>query len=164
MTSSCRTSERQRNPWLRELRSTKLDRCILHLTVPMSSRRAAGDPCCPRRSDDGEHGVQVAEHIARQARFGAKRSCETAVRIRPAGYDGHVPLRGLEPDDFSSNRNLALSYAWSMIFSENRYPTFRDHALARRSTSEGEWWAVRDSNSRHPACKAGALPTELTAP
>jgi len=89
---------------LRELRSTKLDRCILHVTVPMSSRRAAGDPCCPRRSDDGEHGVQVAEQIARQARladllrsrgrlrpFGAKRSCETAVRLRPAGYDGTCP-------------------------------------------------------------------------
>jgi site-specific DNA recombinase len=26
-----------------------------------------------------------------------------------------------------------------------------------------EWWAVTDSNRRHPACKAGALPTELTA-
>ena len=25
------------------------------------------------------------------------------------------------------------------------------------------WWAVRDSNSRHPRCKRGALPTELTA-
>src|SRR5262245_7576295 len=30
----------------------------------------------------------------------------------------------LERDDFSSNRHLALSYAWSMIFSENRYPLF----------------------------------------
>src|SRR5262249_5434160 len=26
-----------------------------------------------------------------------------------------------------------------------------------------DWWAVTDSNRRHPACKAGALPTELTA-
>jgi hypothetical protein len=25
------------------------------------------------------------------------------------------------------------------------------------------WWAVRDSNPRHSACKADALPTELTA-
>src|SRR6056297_3147082 len=25
------------------------------------------------------------------------------------------------------------------------------------------WWAVRGSNSRHPRCKRGALPTELTA-
>lgn len=25
------------------------------------------------------------------------------------------------------------------------------------------WWAVRDSNPRHPPCKGGALPTELTA-
>jgi len=28
----------------------------------------------------------------------------------------------LERDDFSSNRHLALSYGWSMIFSENRCP------------------------------------------
>src|SRR5215213_7402129 len=25
------------------------------------------------------------------------------------------------------------------------------------------WWAMTDSNRRHPACKAGALPTELIA-
>jgi hypothetical protein len=31
---------------------------------------------------------------------------------------------GLERDDFSSNRHLALRYCWSMIFSENRYPLF----------------------------------------
>src|SRR5688572_20174808 len=29
--------------------------------------------------------------------------------------------------------------------------------------SRTSWWAVRDSNSRHPRCKRGALPTELTA-
>lgn len=26
-----------------------------------------------------------------------------------------------------------------------------------------EWWAVRASNPRHPPCKGGALPAELTA-
>ena len=25
------------------------------------------------------------------------------------------------------------------------------------------WWALRGSNSRHPPCKGGALPTELNA-
>src|SRR5262249_23239554 len=30
----------------------------------------------------------------------------------------------LERDDDSSNRHLALTYSWSMIFSENRYPLF----------------------------------------
>jgi hypothetical protein len=30
----------------------------------------------------------------------------------------------LERDDFSSNRHHALTYSWSMIFSENRYPLF----------------------------------------
>jgi hypothetical protein len=27
----------------------------------------------------------------------------------------------------------------------------------------GKWWARRDLNPRPPACKAGALPTELRA-
>ena len=31
------------------------------------------------------------------------------------------------------------------------------HPLAKN------WWAVTDSNRRHSACKADALPTELTA-
>ena len=26
---------------------------------------------------------------------------------------------------------------------------------------EKKWWSQTDSNRRHPACKAGALPTEL---
>src|SRR5262249_11414843 len=33
---------------------------------------------------------------------------------------------------------------------------------SKKSTGE-EGWAVTDSNRRHPACKAGALPAELTA-
>src|SRR5262245_11021137 len=34
------------------------------------------------------------------------------------------PVPRLERDDLSANRHLALAYAWSMIFSENRYPLF----------------------------------------
>ena len=26
---------------------------------------------------------------------------------------------------------------------------------------DNKWWSQTDSNRRHPACKAGALPTEL---
>src|SRR5262245_65246930 len=33
----------------------------------------------------------------------------------------------------------------------------------RRAAVAKVEWAVTDSNRRHPACKAGALPTELTA-
>ena len=32
-----------------------------------------------------------------------------------------------------------------------------------RTVDGADWWAVTDSNRRHPACKADALPTELTA-
>ena len=31
-------------------------------------------------------------------------------------------------------------------------------------STRDDWWAVTDSNRRHSACKADALPTELTAP
>jgi hypothetical protein len=34
------------------------------------------------------------------------------------------PTHRLERDDFSSNRHPALSYSWSMMYSENRYPLF----------------------------------------
>src|SRR6187401_98457 len=36
-------------------------------------------------------------------------------------------------------------------------------AKPKRALAREGWWAVTDSNRRHPACKAGALPTELTA-
>src|SRR6185312_6435227 len=41
----------------------------------------------------------------------------------------------------------------------------RGHRVsAPRAARKGEaWWAVTDSNRRHSACKADALPTELTA-
>jgi hypothetical protein len=42
----------------------------------------------------------------------------------------------------------------------------KEHFEKRRlekTKIEKNWWAVTDSNRRHPACKAGALPTELTA-
>ena len=32
-----------------------------------------------------------------------------------------------------------------------------------RNGGEGRWWAMTDSNRRHPRCKRGALPTELIA-
>jgi hypothetical protein len=35
--------------------------------------------------------------------------------------------------------------------------------LFRLSYSPGKWWAVLGLNQRPPACKAGVLPTELTA-
>ena len=36
--------------------------------------------------------------------------------------------------------------------------------VASRIGGPAKWWAVTVSNRRHPVCKTGALPTELTAP
>ncbi len=41
-------------------------------------------------------------------------------------------------------------------------PNYRGFAAMREAPAQ-QVWAVRDSNPRHPACKAGALPAELTA-
>lgn len=37
------------------------------------------------------------------------------------------------------------------------------YPLFYNSDVRGKWWALRDSNPRHPRCKRGALPTELSA-
>jgi hypothetical protein len=39
----------------------------------------------------------------------------------------------------------------------------KEKELLTRRDNESAEWAMRDSNPRHPACKAGALPTELIA-
>src|SRR6185312_7494416 len=36
--------------------------------------------------------------------------------------------------------------------------------ILRSAQCEAGWWAMTDSNRRHPRCKRGALPTELIAP
>ena len=56
---------------------------------------------------------------------------------------GMVGAPGLEPgtSSLSEKRSNQLSYA-----------------------PAGTWWSRRDSNPRHPACKAGALPAELRPP
>ena len=36
-----------------------------------------------------------------------------------------------------------------------------DHRVVRGSALTRSWWSQTESNRRHPACKAGALPTEL---
>ena len=46
----------------------------------------------------------------------------------------------------------------------NYNPAKRDRHITRSPDHQIRWWAVQDSNLWQPACKAGALPTELTAP
>ena len=49
-------------------------------------------------------------------------------------------FRGLERDDFSSNRHHTLTCSWSMIFFQESVSTFRDHApeLSRHVTVDRE--------------------------
>ena len=71
--------------------------------------------------------------------------CQRAPPPRRAagGNSGMVGAPGLEPgtSSLSEKRSNQLSYA-----------------------PAGTWWSRRDSNPRHPACKAGALPAELRPP
>src|SRR5580704_2729642 len=52
------------------------------------------------------------------------RSLASLSHSSPSRIDANDPKRPLEHDDFPSNRHRALSYCWSMIFPENRYPLF----------------------------------------
>src|SRR5262249_33454720 len=55
----------------------------------------------------------------------ARVSLPAPRRAGDRGLSGLDPVAvTLERDDFSSNRHLALTCTWSMIFSENRYPLF----------------------------------------
>ena len=49
------------------------------------------------------------------------------------------------------------------IVLDSEHPSFRAWIVRGAGKSPTRWWAVQGSNLRPPACKAGALPTELTA-
>src|SRR5262249_38232237 len=67
------------------------------------------------------HDSQTAEPALEQVLVGQRFPVVFSARHRASKSRD---IRCLERDGFSSNRHLALSYAWSMIFSENRYPLF----------------------------------------
>src|SRR5262245_60438137 len=79
--------------------------------------------------EDHENGRQrepidpAREHTGKQPdaeRVSGKQQADRPQSDR-ARHSSRSPSRQmLERDDFSSNRHLALSYSWSMIFSENR--------------------------------------------
>ena len=76
------------------------------------------------------------------------RLSKSALRASRGGHgkclSGMVGAPGLEPgtSSLSEKRSNQLSYA----------------------PAGNIWWSRRDSNPRHPACKAGALPAELRPP
>src|SRR5215510_2395877 len=61
----------------------------------------------------------------------ARRLCAVQVRIRATP----TMRTQLERDDVLSNRHLAPFDAWSMIFSENRYPLFGIMLKAERKSA-----------------------------
>jgi hypothetical protein len=81
-------------------------------------------------------GERMISIVAWQRGVGRKQChgfCQLAIELLdvPAGVPGLLAfvialkcVGVLKRDDFSLNRHRALSYCWSMIFSENRYPLF----------------------------------------
>src|SRR5580704_4596825 len=59
---------------------------------------------------------------------------------------------------------LQSVFAFALLkLRRTRFALWSSRGCATRSPKGEAWWAVTDSNRRHSACKADALPTELTA-
>ena len=72
--------------------------------------------------------------------------------------------KGLEPSasGVTGRRYNRLNYR-SAIPVVQAQRNFRVSSRERPAGAGEAWWAVRGLNPRPPACKADALPTELTA-
>ena len=69
---------------------------------------------------------------------------------------GHVlPSRCQCRPTRGSEANLMCDHLRSCAQAANR------RAVSVSATNMRSWWSQTESNRRHPACKAGALPTEL---
>jgi hypothetical protein len=88
-----------------------------------------------------------------------------------AGCRADVIERGRRSAEggLTSRRSNRSTLAWqasgrpSCGHAESRHPQRDSSRTLGCRFSWKEWWAMRDSNSRHPRCKRGALPTELIA-
>src|SRR5262245_64745951 len=74
--------------------------------------------------------------------------CLCHAQPRGAGAkDREAGEETLARDDFSSNRHLALTYSWSMIFFRKPVSTFRDHALTRCRSCDATSSAEHDRDA-----------------
>ena len=110
----------------------------------LSRGRASGLYRCPCGKPRAERAraPPSAFYVTFKVFLSFASGCQRAPPPRRAagGNYGMVGAPGLEPgtSSLSEKRSNQLSYA-----------------------PAGTWWSRRDSNPRHPACKAGALPAEL---
>ena len=113
----------------------------------LSRGRASGLSRCPCGKPRAERAraPPSAFYVTFKVFLSFASGCQRAPPPRRAagGNSGMVGAPGLEPgtSSLSEKRSNQLSYA-----------------------PAGTWWSRRDSNPRHPACKAGALPAELRPP
>jgi hypothetical protein len=146
------------------------------LSSPLYAKASVRSPSTLDRSQQNafkcvSKGVYVLGHIntARQCRlpphprkvvgheYQQRHVCQTmSSRITPKAYEQagttlHLQFhQGRRPWN-RSTRGYPHNRPNCFIVSNN-------HPL---NSYRGAWWSQTDSNRRHPACKAGALPTEL---
>lgn len=140
-----------------------------------------------RAPDPGKAGILQTQDEAvatslgtgplRDGAHSSRRSACRACRPRPGLFDlrvsqsGHPPEtalidpRGSSPETGPSAVSGRFRHSRRSGCNSLENMNFARLALALPAVRRPRhWWAVTDSNRRHPRCKRGALPTELTAP
>ena len=88
--------------------------------------------------------------------------CGTGCRVRPTGRESIAMLSdqvGISvTEEMVKPANCRALCAW------HRPLKTALTTVLTRCAGRGRWWSLTESNRRHPACKAGALPTELRPP
>ncbi len=130
-------------------------------------RDARPNICASRRIAKAFRGFAMSGSD-RTVRYGARssRKCSTGRRSRASAalFWSTVRSRSARlPVTRSSRRSGSMTVRYNstnrMRSATTRSPTRRRRARSR--PKRRKTWRRGDSNSRHPACKAGALPTEL---
>jgi hypothetical protein len=135
-----------RNPKVRETDGTATQR---------PDRRKRPGPPAPRK------GARALKTRRREPTMGPERPVSHEIRPPPQGRPDASSLHDVRYQAAGRPAAKRLSRSWRGLDPTCLGSSWRKRAGRPRGSRARVWWSQTGSNRRPPACKAGALPTEL---